>query len=47
MALLIGQISGMSNLNDSYVGGLSWQALGIAGITLAFGWFLGMRPKGE
>ena len=47
VALLIGQFMGLSNNNDTYVGGLSWQALGIAGITLAFGWFLGMRPKGE
>ena len=47
IALLIGQFMGLSSSNDTYVGGLSWQALGIAGITLVFGWFLGMQPKGE
>lgn len=46
-ALLIGQISGMGNSSDSYFGGVSWQAMGTAVITLALGWFLGMRPKGE
>jgi hypothetical protein len=43
-ALLIGQITGMDNSNSSYVGGISWQAMGIAVITLALGWFLGMAP---
>jgi hypothetical protein len=43
-ALLIGQITGMDNSNSSYIGGVSWQAMGIAVITLALGWFLGMGP---
>jgi hypothetical protein len=46
-ALVIGQIMGLSNSNDSYVGGVSWQAAGIVLVTLVLGWFLGMRPKGE
>jgi uncharacterized OB-fold protein len=46
-ALLIGQISGMGNSTDSYYGGVSWQAMGIAVITLSLGWFLGMRSEGE
>lgn len=43
--LLIGQIQGMSNSYDSYVGGLAWQAMSISVLTLALGWFLGMQPK--
>jgi DNA-directed RNA polymerase subunit RPC12/RpoP len=46
-ALLVGQISGMRNSNDSYFGGVAWQAMGIAVITLALGWFLGMAPRSE
>jgi hypothetical protein len=47
VAVVIGQIMGLSNSNDSYIGGISWQALAISALVLELGWFLGMRPKGE
>ncbi|HEY8766235.1 MAG TPA: zinc ribbon domain-containing protein [Dehalococcoidia bacterium] len=47
VALVIGQIMGLSHSNDSYTGGISWQALAISALVLELGWFLGMRPKGE
>ena len=47
VALVIGQIMGLSHSNDSYTGGISWQALAISTLVLELGWFLGMRPKGE
>lgn len=43
--LVVGQISGMDTSNDSFYGGIAWQAMGIAVITLALGWFLGMAPS--
>jgi hypothetical protein len=44
-ALLIGEITGMDNSDSSYFGGVAWQAMGIAVITLALGWFLGMASE--
>ena len=45
--LLIGQIQGLSNSLDSYIGGLAWQAMAISVIILDLGWFLGMQPRRE
>jgi hypothetical protein len=47
VAVVIGQIMGLSNSSDSYTGGVSWQALAISALVLELGWFLGMRTKGE
>ncbi len=47
VAVVIGQIMGLSNNNNTYTGGISWQALAISALVLELGWFLGMRPKGE
>jgi hypothetical protein len=44
VALVIGQIQGLSEDNSSYLSGISFQHLGIVGMLLAFGWFLGLRP---
>lgn len=43
--LLIGQVQGLSNSYDTYVGGISWQAMAISIIVLDLGWFLGMQPR--
>ena len=47
VALVIGQIMGLSHNNDSYTGGISWQALAISALVLLLGWFLGMQPECE
>ncbi len=47
VAVAIGQVMGLSNSNDTYTGGISWQALAVSALVLELGWFLGMRPKGE
>jgi hypothetical protein len=46
IALAIGQIQGLSEDNSTYLSGISFQHLGIVGMLLSFGWFLGLRPKG-
>jgi len=43
--LLIGQLQGLSNSYDTYIGGVSWQAMAISVIILDLGWFLGMQPR--
>ena len=43
--LVIGQIQGLSDSLDSYIGGLAWQAMAISIIVLDLGWFLGMQPR--
>lgn len=43
--LLIGQIQGLSNSYDTYIGGISWQAMAISVVVLDLGWFLGMQPR--
>ncbi len=43
--LVVGQASGMSKTNNSFYGGIAWQATGLVVVTLALGWFLGMEPE--
>jgi hypothetical protein len=45
IALVIGQIQGLSEDFSTYVSGLSFQGVGTVAMLLAFAWFLGMRRE--
>jgi hypothetical protein len=45
IALVIGQIQGLSEDFSTYVSGLSFQGVGTVAMILALAWFLGMRPR--
>ena len=45
IALVIGQVQGMSEDNSTFISGLAFQGLGTVAVLLALGWFLGLRPR--